>query len=156
MAFEIHVTIEAPAVCEAVNNLAAALNHNTPKAAANVAPVQQMAPAAPAAPAVTTAPAAPVQPPVTAPVQQQTPIQFTAPAAPVVPPVNSVPAPTEVAQRQYTADEIARAGASLLEKGMMQQLVGLLGKYNVQSITGLQPAQYAAFAADLRTMGAQI
>lgn len=156
MAFEIHVTIEAPAVCEAVNNLAAALNHNTPKAAANVAPVQQMAPAAPA---VTTAPAAPVQPPVTAPVQQQTPIQFTAPAAPVVPPVppvNSVPAPTEVAQRQYTADEIARAGASLLEKGMMQQLVGLLGKYNVQSITGLQPAQYAAFAADLRTMGAQI
>lgn len=144
MAFEIHVTIEAPAVCEAVNNLAAALNHNTPKAAANVAPVQQMAPAAP------------VQPPVTAPVQQQTPIQFTAPAAPVVPPVNSVPAPTEVAQRQYTADEIARAGASLLEKGMMQQLVGLLGKYNVQSITGLQPAQYAAFAADLRTMGAQI
>lgn len=153
MAFEIHVTIEAPAVCEAVNNLAAALNHNTPKAAANVAPVQQMAPAAPA---VTTAPAAPVQPPVTTPVQQQTPIQFTAPAAPVVPPVNSVPAPTEVAQRQYTADEIARAGASLLEKGMMQQLVGLLGKYNVQSITGLQPAQYAAFAADLRTMGAQI
>ena len=58
--------------------------------------------------------------------------------------------------RQYTADEIARAGASLLEKGLMPQLIALLGKYNVQSITGLRPDQFPAFAEDLKAMGADL
>jgi hypothetical protein len=119
---------------------------------------------------VPTQPAQPTQQ-FTQPTTQQAPVQATQPPqqAPAQPPQQfAQPAPITAAQafqqpvqqapaaRQYTADEIARAGASLLEKGLMPQLIALLGKYNVQSITGLRPDQFPAFAEDLKAMGADL
>ena len=133
--FEVRVTVEAPDVCAAVRELAAAMvaTAGAPRAvntAEKQAPVQQTA-------------AQPVQ-------------QFTQPAPNTVAQAFQQPVQQAPAARQYTADEIARAGASLLEKGLMPQLIALLGKYNVQSITGLRPDQFPAFAEDLKAMGADL
>ena len=164
--FEVRVTVEAPDVCAAVRELAAAMvaTAGAPRAvntAEKQAPVQQTV-------------AQPVQQ-FTQPAPQQTPVQTTQPpqqaaaqpaqqftqsatntmAQTFQQPVTQTAQQAPVA-RQYTADEIARAGASLLEKGLMPQLISLLGKYNVQSITGLRPDQFPAFAADLKAMGADL
>lgn len=147
--FEVRVTVEAPDVCAAVRELAAAVvaTAGVPRAvntAEKQTPVQQV----PAQPAQTT------QPPQQAPAQP--PQQFTQPAPIAAAQAFQQPVQQAPAARQYTADEIARAGASLLEKGLMPQLIALLGKYNVQSITGLRPDQFPAFAEDLKAMGADL
>lgn len=56
----------------------------------------------------------------------------------------------------YTLDMISRAGAALLDAGKMNEVCGLLAKYGANAITALNPAQYGAFANDLRALGAQI
>lgn len=144
--FEVRVTVEAPDVCAAVRELAAAMvaTAGAPRAvntAEKQTPVQQ-------------APTQPAQPTQQAPVQP--PQQFTQPAPVTAAQAFQQPVQQAPAARQYTADEIARAGASLLEKGLMPQLIALLGKYNVQSITGLRPDQFPAFAEDLKAMGADL
>lgn len=163
--FEVRVTVEAPDVCAAVRELAAAMvaTAGAPRAvntAEKQTPVQQV-PTQPAQPTQQftrpTAQQAPVQ--ATQPPQQapaQLPQQFTQPAPNTMAQAFQQPVQQAPAARQYTADEIARAGASLLEKGLMPQLIALLGKYNVQSITGLRPDQFPAFAEDLKAMGADL
>ena len=105
--------------------------------AAPVPPAVPLAPTIPPAP-----PAAPV-PPVAAPVAPPAP----APAAPTVPVTT---APT------YTLDQIAKAGASLMDAGKMEPLLALLSRYGVQAVTQLAPEHYGAFATELRALGAQI
>ena len=163
--FEVRVTVEAPDVCAAVHELAAAMvaTAGAPRAvntAEKQTPVQQ-APTQPAQPTqqftqptIQQAPVQATQPPQQAPAQL--PQQFTQPAPNTVAQAFQQPVQQAPAARQYTADEIARAGASLLEKGLMPQLIALLGKYNVQSITGLRPDQFPAFAEDLKAMGADL
>ena len=163
--FEVRVTVEAPDVCAAVRELAAAMvaTAGAPRAvntAEKQTPVQQ-APTQPAQPTqqftqptTQQAPVQATQPPQQAPAQL--PQQFTQPAPNTVAQAFQQPVQQAPAARQYTADEIARAGASLLEKGLMPQLIALLGKYNVQSITGLRPDQFPAFAEDLKAMGADL
>lgn len=160
--FEVRVTVEAPDVCAAVRELAAAMvaAAGAPRAvntAEKQTPVQQV-PAQPAQqftqPTTQQAPVQATQPPQQAPAQL--PQQFTQPAPNTVAQAFQQPVQQAPAARQYTADEIARAGASLLEKGLMPQLIALLGKYNVQSITGLRPDQFPAFAEDLKAMGADL
>ena len=163
--FEVRVTVEAPDVCAAVRELAAAMvaTAGAPRAvntAEKQTPVQQV-PTQPAQPtqqftqpATQQAPVQATQPPQQAPAQL--PQQFTQPAPNTVAQAFQQPVQQAPAARQYTADEIARAGASLLEKGLMPQLIALLGKYNVQSITGLRPDQFPAFAEDLKAMGADL
>jgi len=75
-----------------------------------------------------------------------TPMPTAAAPAPAVP----VTAPT------YTLDQIAKAGANLVDAGKMEQLLALLTKYGVQAVTQLTPDQYGAFATELRALGAQI
>lgn len=74
------------------------------------------------------------------------PVQTAPTPAPAVP----VTAPT------YTLDQIAKAGANLVDAGKMAQLLALLTKYGVQAVTQLTPDQYGAFATELRALGAQI
>lgn len=100
-------------------------------------------PAAPLAPTMPPAPAAAPVPPVAAPVAPPSP----APAAPAVP-VTTAPA--------YTLDQIAKAGASLVDAGKMEPLLALLSRYGVQAVTQLAPEHYGAFATELRALGAQI
>ena len=56
----------------------------------------------------------------------------------------------------YTLDQLAKAGAALVDAGKMESLMALLAKYGVQAVTQLPPAQYGAFATELRALGAQI
>lgn len=153
--FEINVTVNAPEIAEALNNLAAALKGAKPEPAASktgkadkpapVPPADYMPPAdtapAPAAPApaVTPAPApapAPVQAPVT--------------PAPAPAPVPVAPAPT------YSRDQIMTAGAALIDAGKINELIGLLNSFGVQAVTQLKQDQLGAFATELRKLGAQI
>lgn len=147
---EMKIKIDVPELVAAVEKLAAAidktalnitvpnegtLNFNMPAGNAPVAsaPVQT---APTPAPAPAPAPAAPLV----------TPMPTAAAPAPAVP----VTAPT------YTLDQIAKAGANLVDAGKMEQLLALLTKYGVQAVTQLTPDQYGAFATELRALGAQI
>lgn len=170
---EMKITIAAPDLAAAINNLAVALaNGNTVPAEkpakaekqteAKVAAQQAQAPVNPmqatgaplsATPAQTVAPVAnvPVAPAV---VQQAAPAVAPVAQAPTAqaPVASAVPtgAPT------YTLEMIARAGTALVDAGKMDALCGLLAKYGVEALTALDPAQYGNFANDLRALGAQI
>lgn len=149
---EMKIKIDVPELVAAVEKLAAAidktalnitvpnegtLNFNTPAGNAPVAP-------APVQTAPTPAPVAAPAPTPAAPLV--TPMPTAAAPAPAVP----VTAPT------YTLDQIAKAGANLVDAGKMEQLLALLTKYGVQAVTQLTPDQYGAFATELRALGAQI
>lgn len=129
---EMKIKIEADvAVLKAIDKLTTALEKN----AVNISVSQD-----------TPAPVAPVATPAPAPAA---PAQTVAPTNPA-PTVPVTTAPT------YTLDQIAKAGASLVDAGKMEQLLALLAKYGVQAVTQLQPDQYGVFATELRTLGAQL
>lgn len=148
---EMKIKIDVPELVAAVEKLAAAidktalnitvpnegtLNFNMPAGNAPVA----------SAPVQTAPTPAPVAAPAPAPAPLVTPMPTAAAPAPAVP----VTAPT------YTLDQIAKAGANLVDAGKMEQLLALLTKYGVQAVTQLTPDQYGAFATELRALGAQI
>ena len=145
---EMKIKIDVPELVAAVEKLAAAidktaLNITVPNEGTlnfNMPAGNAPTPAPVAAPASAPAPApTPAAPPVT-------PMPTAAAPAPAVP----VTAPT------YTLDQIAKAGANLVDAGKMEQLLALLTKYGVQAVTQLTPDQYGAFATELRALGAQI
>ena len=147
---EMKIKIEVPDLAAAIEKLAASLNNSTtfekPCTQGAPAPVEMPAPIVNPTPA----PVAPVAPPVTAPAA---PVQ----TVPTASPVSNAPAPAvPVTAPTYTLDQIAKAGASLVDAGKMEQLLGLLTKYSVQAVTQLMPDQYGAFATELRALGAQI
>jgi hypothetical protein len=133
---EMNITITAAGLEAAINNLATAIGGN---AAANKAETA----------AVTNNPATPTAPSI--------PVVPTMPAPPAVQPsvpVNPTPIPTSAPQ--YTFDMISTAGSALIDAGKMDQLVTLLGKFGVQSLTDLNPESYGAVANELRALGAKI
>lgn len=101
-------------------------------------PVQQPTPQVPVQPTQ-----APQTPP---PVQTQQPT----PQAPVQ------PQPVTTSTPQYTLEDLARAAVPLQDAGRGQDLMALLQKYGVMSMTQLDPSVFGAFATDLRALGAQI
>ena len=175
---EMKITIAAPDLAAAINNLAAALDGKNPhtvcnqygtdnKHIDNVGTInmgmsgnaQPTTPAAPVNP--TPAPTVPTQAP-GAPLSA-TPAQTAAQIAPTVPVVqpapvaNTAPAPTvPTSAPQYTLDMIATAGSALIDAGKMDQLMQLLGKFGVASLTELAPESYGAVAGELRALGATI
>lgn len=161
---EMKIKIEADAaVLKAIDKLTTALEKN----AVNISVSQDTpAPVAPVATPVTHAPVPPVtMPPATVvpiqptPAPVETPTPAPAPAAPaqtVAPTNNPAPAVPVTTAPTYTLDQIAKAGASLVDAGKMEQLLALLAKYGVQAVTQLQPDQYGVFATELRTLGAQL
>lgn len=175
---EMKITVAAPDLAAAINNLAAALDGKNPhtvcnqygtdnKHIDNVGTVNmgmsgKAQPATPAAPVnPTPAPTVPTQAP-GAPLSA-TPAQTAAQIAPTVPVVqpapvaNTAPAPTvPTSAPQYTLDMIATAGSALIDAGKMDQLMQLLGKFGVASLTELAPESYGAVAGELRALGAAI
>ena len=175
---EMKITVAAPDLAAAINNLAAALDGKNPhtvcnqygtdnKHIDNVGTIN-MGMSGKAQPAT---PAAPVNPPPAPTVPTQapgaplsaTPAQTAAQIAPTVPvaqpaPVaNTAPAPTvPTSAPQYTLDMIATAGSALIDAGKMDQLMQLLGKFGVASLTELAPESYGAVAGELRALGATI
>lgn len=148
---EIQVTIKAPDLSEAINNLAAALSGTGGGAATNIQQPElkeQVQAQINQAPAVT-------QPQTTAPV---TPVPTT-PA----PQTQAAPAPAAVAAPQqqtatpaaYTLDAIANAMAALIDEDKMAQCMAAIQKYGVQAINQLSQDVYPAFAEDLKALGAK-
>ena len=143
------IQIEAPDLVAALTQLAAAIH---PSAQTLNIPRPQVAVPAPAAP-VPVAVAAPAPVPVTPPPPVTGPVVPPPPAVPAAPPAPAVPVAGAPA---YTLDQLAKAGAALVDAGKMESLMALLAKYGVQAVTQLPPAQYGAFATELRALGAQI
>lgn len=175
---EMKITIAAPDLAAAINNLAAALSDKAPHFVCtqnggnnhqiehvgiiNMGMGGKAQPATPAAPVnPTPAPTVPTQAP-GAPLSA-TPAQTAAQIAPTVPvaqpaPVANAPVASAVptGAPTYTLDMIARAGAAFVDAGKMDALCALLAKYGVEALTALDPAQYGNFANDLRALGAII
>lgn len=100
------------------------------------------------------------QPPVqTAPVQV-TPVQVApivpTQTTPVQPPAQAVQQPIQTTAVTYKLDDLARAAMTLMDTGRQVDLQQMLFRFGVQSLPELPPAQYGAFATELRAMGAQI
>lgn len=143
---EVKITITAPELANAINNLAAALAgktslDNPDKSVQTEQNVMLYNPVTPVAPVSAPAQVTNIVTP---------PAPSPAPAAQT--PTNTVP----TGAPQYTMDMLAVAGTALIDAGRMGELCGLLAKYGVESVTALNPAQYGAFATDLRALGAQI
>lgn len=156
--FTITHRIEAPALVDALNNLAAALSND--RVAAPPAGEQKPTQFTPkqdtpvqAAPAPVTNPTpAPTAPPVTGVSSVNAP---TPAATPTAPEAVAAPSPA-AATKAVTFDEIVSAGSQLLDAGRMNDLLGLLKGFGVQAITQLKPEQYADVAVALRGLGAKI
>lgn len=136
---EIKVTVDFPGLPEALTALADALGKRAETDEVKEVEAAAAAnPTAPAQAASTTVTAAP------------TPAQPTAPttAAPTAPAVR--------AEDTYTLDALSRAGAALVDAGMMPQLLDLLTKYGVRAVVQLPKEQYGAFADELKALGAQL
>lgn len=130
---EMKITITAQDLTQAINNLASVLNGN------------QRMPAPKEEVSVTFAPTAQTGTPPTVP--QSTTLGDTASGT-----TNAVP----TAAPQYTLDMIATAGSALIDAGKMEQLIELLAKFGVSSLTELAPSNYGAVATELRTLGAAL
>lgn len=181
---EMKVTITAATDLMAVlNNIAAALDGKNPHTVCNQfgadskhidnAGTINMGVGGKAQPATPTAPVNPTPVPVATPAPapgaplSATPAQTATPIAPTVPVATPAPTVTPAANvapvpavptsaPQYTLDMIATAGSALIDAGKMDQLMGLLGKFGVASLTELAPESYGAVANELRALGAAI
>lgn len=139
--FEVRITIEAPELAGAINNLAAAMGGAKLVPQPTATPAEQQ----PMTNPKTNAPA-PVPP---------APLPSPGPAAQAMP---SYPAPNvPLAQPpKYTVDQIMAAGASLMDAGKVNELMNLLHSFGVQAVMDLKPEQLGAFATGLRELGAKI
>ena len=181
---EMKVTITAATDLMAVlNNIAAALDGKNPHTVCNQfgadskhidnAGTINMGVGGNTQPATPTAPVNPTPAPVATPAPapgaplSATPAQTAIPIAPTVPVAGLAPAAAPAANvtpapavptsaPQYTLDMIATAGSALIDAGKMDQLMGLLGKFGVASLTELAPESYGAIANELRALGAAI
>lgn len=127
----------------------------------NTQPATPTAPVNPTPAPVATPAQAPGAPLSATPAQTATPIAPTvpvaAPAPAAAPAANVAPAPAvPTSAPQYTLDMIATAGSALIDAGKMDQLMQLLGKFGVASLTELAPESYGAVANELRALGAAI
>ena len=156
---EVNVKIEAPDLSAAILRLAEAIAPKTGSAWENIAeafravtvPAEQLAP--PTAPApITPAPTTPAP----APGPTAAPVPTAGPSAATVPGNAPAPVVPVAAAPSYSMEQIATAGAALVDAGKRDQLLELLGRFGVQAVTQLQPAQFGVFAAELRALGAQI
>ena len=173
--FEIKATISCPDLVAAAEMLVKALR---PAAAESEAPAepkktskrggkakqeQELVPNAAEEPAP--------QQPVVLPMPQATAQPQVMPQPPVVQPVMQAmaqpqPMPTQQPVMQppvtgapgYTAEQISRAGAELVQTdpAKMQALLGMLQQFGVATIQMLKPEQFGAFANGLRSLGARL
>ena len=85
------------------------------------------------------------------------PVSAVTPAPVATPPATpAAQKPVPTGTPQYTLDILATAGSALIDAGKMDQLVQLLTKFGVASLTDLQPEHYGAVANELRALGAAI
>lgn len=145
---EMKLTITAPDLSAAINNLAQAMSARVPGLQNGTTTCAEATSTASAG--ADAAPAAnPIQ--VTGVPTSAVPVALAPASVPVEQPL-SVPTAAPV----YTLEMIATAGTALIDAGKMKLLTDLIARYGISSITELDPSQYGAFATELRTLGAQI
>ena len=157
--FEVKVTIEAPELQKAIDNLADSIGKIAGFSVASMTPagfsIASTTPAVVSAenPVAADTAEAPVAAP--APVEQpeQAPPLVNVPDTPIAP---AAPAPAPA--KKYTFKQISKAGAALCtDMGKMDQLVALLNtKYGVPAITMINESRYGELAEDLIALGATI
>lgn len=171
--FEIKVTISCPDLVAAAEMLVKALRPAAAETEATAEPKKttkrgskakqepELVPNAMEEPA----PQQPVTPPVQQPaVQPQPPVQpqpmmqppqTMPPQQPVMQPVMQPPV---TGAPGYTAEQISRAGAELVQTDptKMQALLAMLQQFGVATIQMLKPEQFGAFANGLRSLGARL
>lgn len=131
---KISVTLTAPELANAINNLATAISgKNSRDQSASTGQAQPNTPMP--------APVNPTPTPVAS-----TPVQPAAPIANV--PLAAAP--------QFTVDQIMAAGATLMDAGKVDDLLNLLHSFGVQAVMDLKPEQLGAFATEMRKLGAAI
>lgn len=74
------------------------------------------------------------------------------PAPQPVPEPDPMPAPAPAAPAA-TIDDVTRAAVALMDQGRKADLMGLLGKFGVRSLTELRPEQLGPFLQALQAMG---
>ncbi|MEE3805697.1 hypothetical protein V2H29_01895 [Lysinibacillus fusiformis] len=155
------LTIQAPGLEKALNNLASALQGNNLVNSASVVsepqtmPQQQVMPEQIQQPAAVPTSMPPVQQPMQqVPHQQQQPLAQTAQPVQQQQPMPQQPVPTT--QTAYSMDQLAVAATQLMDAGKRDQLMQLLASFGVQALTALPQEQYGAFATKLRELGANI
>ena len=164
--FEVKVTIEAPELQKAIDNLADSIGKIAGFSVASMTPAGfSIASTTPAVVSAETkkeeapvAAPAPVEQPEQAPPLVNVPDTTIAPAAPVEQPVAAPVAPAPAPAKKYTFKQISKAGAALCtDMGKMDQLVALLNtKYGVPAITMINESRYGELAEDLIALGATI
>lgn len=133
--FAIDININAPALVGAIEHLCTALGKSakadtTAQRMAEVLEKNMPSTAAPVPQPVQTAPVTPA------------PVQAAPAAAPTV--------------KTYTMDEIAKAAGDFMTPETIPQLQALLAAFGVAGLPELPADKLAAFAAELRKMGAKI
>ena len=142
--FAIDININAPALVGAIEHLCTVLD----KSAKADTTAQRMAEVLEKNMPSTTAPVpqpvqtAPVTPAPAQPAAPQAPVQAAPAAAPTV--------------KTYTMDEIAKAAGDFMTPETVPQLQALLASFGVSGLPELPADKLAAFAAELRKMGAKI
>lgn len=131
--FAIDININAPALVGAIERLCAALGNPAAKPVGTAAKPETVPQPVQTAP-VTPAPVQPAAP--------QAPVQAAPAAAPTV--------------KTYTMDEIAKAAGDFMTPETIPQLQALLASFGVSGLPELPADKLAAFAAELRKMGAKI
>ena len=178
--FEIKVTISCPDLVAAAEMLVKALRPAAAEAEAPAEPKktskrggkakqeQELVPnameePAPQQPVVLPMPQAMAQPQV----MPQQPVAQPQPLVqpqPMMQPPQPMPTQQPVMQPPvtgapgYTAEQISRAGAELVQTDptKMQALLGMLQQFGVATIQMLKPEQFGAFANGLRSLGARL
>ena len=123
---EIKITLSAPELAEAINNLAAAL-----KSSRLVSPV------------------------LTDEITNQKDTETSSEQKETVP-TNPIPSVPVAAAPQYTIEQIMNAGAKLMDDGKIDELRKLIKSFGVEGVTFLKSEQLGAFATELRKLGARI
>lgn len=144
--FEINITVNCPDLVDAATILATAMGGFKVKervvatGPSNIAPIADQMPTAPVAPVNSIATGNTSVPP--------SYLAGIVPAAGV--PLAQAPS--------FTPEQVSKAGADLItaQPAKMQELMGLLAQFGVQTIQALKSEQLGAFATALRGMGAQI
>ncbi len=143
---EIKVTIEAPELSAAINNLAKVFEQGATVDARSVVQGAQAT--------RTQTEEAIISPPVqetAQPVQNTPVVDIPTPEQAEAPEAQQAP----VTEKKYTLEELSNAGARLVDAGKMPQIMQLINKYGVQAINQLNPAVYGEFAKDLIALGAK-
>lgn len=91
-------------------------------------------------------------------VEEPAPEPEPAPAPEPVPEQPLVPTTEQPAERVYQMDELARAGAGLMQqdRSNSKRLSAILRTFGVNSLPDLPKEKYADFAEELRKLGATV